>query len=142
MSERVSRLLIFRVHGVRYGLDLYDVSEVLETFTLYPIPRAPATLRGAVNSHGILIPVVDLGNYFGSGPLAEQGTLLVLDRGRANCALLVERVEAVVPFEEAIGEDVSTEPEFARLLKLADGPVRQLSFDGVVEGVERVLQSC
>jgi chemotaxis signal transduction protein len=142
MSEDAGRLLIFRVHGVRYGLDLHDVSEVLETFTLHPIPRAPAALGGAVNSHGILTPVVDLGSYFGTGPLDGEGTLLVLDRGRANCALLAERVETVVPFDRVMGADQSAEPEFSRLLLLADGPVRQLSLDGVVDGVAKVLQAC
>jgi len=142
MSEGAGRLLIFRVRGTRYGLDLCDVSEVLETFTLYPIPRAPGALSGAVNSHGILIPVVDLGSYFESGALDGEGTLLVLDRARANCALLVERVETVVPFGQVIETDVSAEPEFARLLSLADGPVRQLSLEGVVDGVAKVLQAC
>ena len=142
MNETAGRLLIFRVRGIRYGLDLLDVSEVLETFALYPIPRAPGELSGAVNSHGTLIPVVDLGSYFGSGSLKGKGTVLVLDRQRANCALLVEQVETVVSFEQVMGTDVSAEPEFARLLVLADGPVRQLSFDGVLDGVEKVLRAC
>ena len=142
MSEQAGRLLVFRVHGTRYGLDLHDVSEVMETFALHPIPRAPAVLSGAVNSHGILTPVVDLGSYFGSGRLTGGGTLLVLDRGRANCALLAEQVEAVVPLDQVMGADLSVEPEFARLLVLADGPVRQLSLDGIVDGVAKVLQAC
>lgn len=135
-----SRLLIFRVNGARCGLDLYDVSEVLETFTLYPIPRAPALLSGAVNSHGILTPVVDLGRYLDTGPLGDSGTLLVLDRQRVTCALLVDGVETVVPFAEVLGTGPADGPEFSRTLRLADGPVPLLDFEGVVAGVERILQ--
>jgi chemotaxis signal transduction protein len=141
MSGDVGRLLIFRVRGVRYGLDLLDVSEVHESFTLYPIPRAPATISGALNSHGTLAPVIDLGAFLGAGSLQGEGTVLVLDRQRITCALLAEQVETVVSFDQVLGTDEAEEPEFARLLVLADGLVRQLSLEGILVKTEELLRS-
>lgn len=141
MSSSAGRLLVFRLGNVRYGLTLLDVAEVHESFTLYPIPRAPGTLSGAINSHGNLTPVVDLGALLGDGPLGGQGTVLVLDRQRVNCALLVELVETVISSDLVLGTDESGEPEIACLLVVADGLVRQLSVEGLLERVEGLLRA-
>ena len=38
--------------------------QIVEQFDLVPIPRAPSWMLGAVNVNGLIVPVVDLSNYF------------------------------------------------------------------------------
>lgn len=38
--------------------------QIVETYELVPLPRAPGWVLGAVNINGAIVPVVDLDNYF------------------------------------------------------------------------------
>ncbi len=38
--------------------------QIIEQFELVPVPRAPSWMLGAVNANGLIVPVVDLDNYF------------------------------------------------------------------------------
>lgn len=61
MSESdTSRYLLFTLMDSTYAIDLQQVAEVVEPPPLSPIPRAPAHLIGAMNSHGNIKAVVDL----------------------------------------------------------------------------------
>ena len=48
--------------------------QILDEFELVPIPRAPSWVLGAVSASGLILPVVDIANYF-SG-LEEPAQLL------------------------------------------------------------------
>ena len=51
--------------------------QIVDQFELVPIPRAPAWVLGAVNVNGLIVPVVDLSNYF-----AETAVPAQLERGQ------------------------------------------------------------
>lgn len=46
--------------------------QIIEQFDLVPIPRAPAWMLGAVNVNGLIVPVVDLDNYFAQSAVPAQ----------------------------------------------------------------------
>ncbi len=51
--------------------------QIVDEFDLVPLPRAPAWVLGAVNVNGLIVPVVDIDNYF-----SENTTPAQLQRGQ------------------------------------------------------------
>jgi chemotaxis signal transduction protein len=60
--------------------------QIVDQFDLVPVPRAPSWVLGAVNVNGLIVPVVDLANYFSNASTPAQ-----LQRGQR---LLVGGVQA------------------------------------------------
>lgn len=124
MTEAHRTYLVFTLPGKRYAVDLAQVAEVEEPPTLWPIPGAPPCYPGAMNFHGSIVAVMDLAAFLG-GPVAPRPEkVIVLDPAIASLALLVERVEYIIPASQA--RPVAMPPETpqrfsSQSLVLADG---------------------
>lgn len=46
--------------------------QIVDEFELVPLPRAPSWVLGAVNVNGLIVPVVDLANYFAESTVPAQ----------------------------------------------------------------------
>ncbi len=97
MTPAEQRFLIFTLQGTSYALDLHTVAEVKEPPAIFPIPRAPAHFIGVMNSHGSLVPVLDLALYTNTGAFAPNGKVLVLDNRIATLALWVDGITTIAP---------------------------------------------
>ena len=140
MSDVPSRLLLFSVRENRYAVNLQDVAEVLTPPVIFPVPWAPPCLAGAMNFHGSLVAVLDLARFLECGTMAPDGNLLVLDRGIANLALWIDRVENIVPADGVLEEDGSSDPLVEKMLIMADGEVRKLAVPRLLEKVEDAMR--
>lgn len=141
MSSEGLRFIIFRLGGERYALSLADVAEVMEPCPAYPIPRTPGCLTGMMSFHGSLVAVMDLTEFLGLKPTIPAEKMLVLDRRFASLALLVERVERIVPAELVLNETDSDNPLVERVICLSDGDARLLAVDLVVARVEEQIEA-
>jgi len=97
MTEAGGKYLIFTLPGRRYAVDLAQVAEVDEPPTLWPIPGAPPSYPGAMNFHGSIVAVMDLAAFVGLPAGCPAEKVIVLAPTVASLALLVERVEQIVP---------------------------------------------
>lgn len=140
MSSVMTRLLLFAVQGDRYALELPSVAEVLPPACTYPVPWTPACFRGAMNFHGNLVAVLDLADFMGTGTMSAEGNLLVLDRSIANLALGVDRVENIIISDLVLEELDSSEPLVEKILVLADGEVRKLALEKLLENIAATVQ--
>jgi purine-binding chemotaxis protein CheW len=140
MNNRIARLLLFTVRENRYALNLQDVAEVLTPPVTFPVPWAPAYFSGAMNFHGSLVAVLDLAKFMNIGTMAPDGNILVLDKGIANLALGVDRVENIVPIDDVLEEDESDDPIVDKLLIMADGEVSKLAMAMLLERVDRAMR--
>lgn len=86
--------------SLAFGFDW--ARQIVDEFELVPMPRAPAWVLGAVNVNGLIVPVVDLANYFSASRVPAQ-----LQRGQR---LLVGGVQAE-DAEEALAVVFSQTPE-------------------------------
>jgi|SRR6185369_13695406 len=105
MTETGHKYLLFTLHGRRYALDLAQVAEVDDPPVTWPIPCAPACYPGAMNFHGDIVAVMDLAAFLGFPAIQRMEKVVVLDRNIAALAFLVERVERIVPQEQAQKSD-------------------------------------
>ena len=53
------RVLVFDIDGNRYGLDATHVREVLPAATLTGLATAPPAIKGILDVHGMIVPIVD-----------------------------------------------------------------------------------
>lgn len=139
MKDASRRLLIFSVQEKKFALGLHDVAEVMEPPPIFPIPRVPAWFLGAMNFHGSLVSVLDLAKFLGTGSAIRPGKILVLDRCIASLAMLVDRVETIVSEDVVLGKDAGSEPMIAEVLNTADGDIRLLAVEALLDKLEETI---
>ena len=129
MTATGYKYLLFTLHGRRYAVDLAQVAEIEEPPTLWPIPGVPACYPGAMNFHGSIVAVMDLAAFLGHPAATPPEKVIVLAPAIASLALLVERVEGIVPGEKARFSDEVRKPDkpySSGTLTLADGSDAEL----------------
>ena len=123
----VLQLVVFELHGQRYGLPVTLVDRVLPMVSVSSLPQAPAITLGVINLHGQILPVLDLRRRFGLPP-REYGLaarLLVVRTSRRVLALPVDEVLGV----REVATEAVTPPQavlpgiehVAGIVALADG---------------------
>lgn len=81
--------------GRRWLLDLADIGETLAPPDHYPVPLTQPWLTGVASIRGNLHTLVDLGAFAGgraASPSEHSRVILLADRYRMHCGLLVDRI--------------------------------------------------
>jgi len=141
MNSRQAPFLIVAVRGERCALHLGDIVEVMETFTAFPIPKAPPSLLGVMNFHGSPIPVLDLASFLHGSPSAGPGPVLVLDHRIASLALRVDAVERILFDGREGGTSLEEDGFLGSPVSGAGDGIRLLLLERVVEGLDEVLSA-
>lgn len=90
-------VLVFRVRGRQYGVNVAKVREVLRLDALTRLPQMHAALDGVVRVREAVVPVVSLGRFL-EGPSdsdVPEDTLLLLKFNGAQAAFRVEGVDRI-----------------------------------------------
>lgn len=95
-SEVERQLIVFSLHGERYGLPIADVQEIIR----YTPPRVTAAARGLVqgliNLRGRVLPIVDLSPRLGRRLEINKGTrILVVEVAGGLLGVIVDSVDGV-----------------------------------------------
>ncbi|MHB8668530.1 MAG: chemotaxis protein CheW [Burkholderiales bacterium] len=91
---RAASKLGLEAGGAAWLVDLTEAGEMLPLPPLSAVPLVRPWFRGVANIRGNLYTVVDFGAFLGGEAAAvtdQSRLLLISDRFRAGCALLVER---------------------------------------------------
>jgi purine-binding chemotaxis protein CheW len=139
MMDGANRLIVFSLQGNKYALYLRNVAEVVEPPRVFPMPHAPLFFPGVMNFHGNLVSLLDLGHFLTDTPRNPQGKVMVLDTGMANLALWVDTVENVGSADVVLEEYESNETLVEKVLIMADGEVKMLSVEKLLEQLEQIL---
>ncbi len=139
MMDAAERLVVFTLQGNKYALFLRHVAEVVEPPRIFPIMNVPHFFPGIMNSHGNLVSLLDLSHFLLDTPRNPQGKVLVLTTGIANLAFWVDAVENVGSSDVVLEEYESEEPLVEKVLVMADGEVKMLSLDKILEKLEEIL---
>lgn len=98
----------FHAGGLRLLVNQDVTSEVAEMPPLFRLPGAPAGIKGLVNRHGRVVPVVDLSVLFGSQTdLSAKMWLLVCGRGDEAVGLVVDSLPERKKFAQGDAVDLS-----------------------------------
>jgi purine-binding chemotaxis protein CheW len=121
------QLTVFVVDGRRYGLHLDATVRVVPMVAIAPLPGGPAAVRGAINVHGEVVPVLDVRRRLNL-PESDYGPsarLLLARSARRKVALPVDDVLGVVEVDpERVAAPHTVVPRIdhvAGVAALADG---------------------
>ena len=90
------QLVIFKVGGTDYGVDIAVVAEILAPVPVTPIAKAPGGVLGLINVRKRVIPVFDLHWKFDvERDEAAPSRMIVVEHFEGPVALLVDSVQEV-----------------------------------------------
>lgn len=122
-----NEFLIFELNTQLYALPVEVVEVVVRMVEVISMAGAPEFIRGVINFHGEVIPVIDLRRRFGM-PIKEVNIYdhLIIMRVMNRCsALIVDSVKEVLVCKGTdivpIDTVLPNMPHFAGVAKLPDG---------------------
>lgn len=112
-----SRYLTFALNAEVFGLDIANVTEILELRHLTTVPMMPSFIRGVINLRGRVVPVIDLAIRFSRGTtaIAHRTSIIIIridnpaQDATQDIGILVDAVNEVVHLEP---EDIEPAPAF------------------------------
>jgi purine-binding chemotaxis protein CheW len=139
-----SQYLTFTLGQEEFGVEILKVQEIKGYSAITPIPNTPAYLKGVMNLHGTIIPVVDLRAKF-SMAQAEYNqftVIIVVTVGSKIMGLVVDAVSDVLNIPRT---DIQDTPDFGAqvdaefingVAKAGEKLVVLLDIDKVLSGEE------
>lgn len=89
-------MLVFGLQGgLRFGINVFKVREVIRVPPLRRHPSAHPFVRGLAHVRGRTLPVIDLGVVLGLGEVPDGGYLVVTEFNRSVQGFLVDSVERI-----------------------------------------------
>jgi purine-binding chemotaxis protein CheW len=136
------QLVTFKVGGEEFGLDVFQVHEILCWQEPTPVPKAPAFVEGVLDVRGALVPVIDLRKRFEVPQLAydDDTRIVLVDFQGERLGLVVDAVTEVLRAPETA---VSPPPAFFKGLsaEFLRGIVRLEGRLVVLLDLEKILSS-
>ena len=136
------QLVTFKVGGEEFGLDVFQVHEILRFTEPTPMPKAPAFVEGVLDVRGTLVPVVDLRKRFEVHELRydDDTRIVLVDFQGERLGLVVDEVSEVMRVPETA---VSPPPQYVKGLaaEFIRGIVRMENRLVVLLDLERILSS-
>lgn len=124
-GTRTITVVVFVVAGDRYAVVADAVQRVLPMVAIAVLPGAPPVVRGAVNVHGRILPVIDLRRRL-ELPDRDYGVddrLLLVRTARRLLAVAIDEVVGLVEVaERAITPPEVAAPRVPRLAGVAPQP--------------------
>ena len=108
-EEHYETWVVFRIAGGSYGLPVTHVRQVSRCGEMTRVPGAPFPVLGVTALRGQALPVIDLGERLGVGPVEVRDAtrILVAEVRRRKLGLLVDRVDQVMQFAQSRVQSVS-----------------------------------
>jgi purine-binding chemotaxis protein CheW len=96
------QLATFVLNGLRFGVGVLDVQEVLRFHRMTPVPRAPQVVRGLINLRGQIVTAIDMRRQLGfpERPDGRQPMNMVVRTPEGVVSLLVDEIGDVMTVED------------------------------------------
>lgn len=111
MGRHTNRFLTFYLQDEVYGVNIFDVKEIIAMMKTTPVPKTPKFIKGVMNLRGNIIPVVDMRLKFDMPETEPQmyTAIVIISLEGKSIGFVVDKVEEVVNVED---ENISAPPEF------------------------------
>jgi chemotaxis signal transduction protein len=131
-------LLLFRVAGERFAIDLAAVEEAIDLPPVHHVPEMPPAMLGVITVRGTLTPVYSPQSALGLA-LTDGASALIFKRGRHRVGLVIDDVEDVMTLDLATLRDAPGVDQSESVLL---GVVRQRDALLAVVDAESLLATC
>jgi purine-binding chemotaxis protein CheW len=92
----MEQVLLFHLGVEPCALDVVHIQEIVESPPFFFIPLAPAVFSGAINFHGTIVPVLDLGACLGISGDQRDGRIIVLAAELCSLAVAVTKIRKII----------------------------------------------
>lgn len=101
-SGRTDKLIMFRLEGERYALDITHLKEIIKVPSILRVANASSEVLGLIDLRGSLLPVIDIRPALGLPPAEreEESRILILNGEGRDIGVLVDEVTEVVVMRE------------------------------------------
>jgi purine-binding chemotaxis protein CheW len=95
-SER--QLVVFKLAGEIYGVDIGTVREIIRTQEITHVPNAPEFVEGVINLRGKVCPVIDLRRRFevALSDVTDESRIVVVEIDGEDVGVIVDGVTEVL----------------------------------------------
>ncbi len=106
-----NRFLTFYLQDEVYGVNIFDVREIIAMMRTTPVPKTPNFIKGVMNLRGNIIPVIDMRLKFNMPEIEAQmyTAIVIVKLDGKDIGFIVDKVEEVVNVDEA---NIAPPPEF------------------------------
>ncbi|KXG78376.1 Chemotaxis protein CheW [Fervidicola ferrireducens] len=140
----MKRIVIFGLGSELYGMDIYELQEIIRMVEITRIPKAPSFIEGVINLRGKVIPIIDLKKKFGivGDENSSERRIIVANIGEQKAGLIVDHVSEVTTVRD---EDIEQPPAvlglesrfISGLAKLGERIVILLKADEILNAMEK-----
>jgi len=104
------QMITFTLGDEIYGVDIMAVREIRVWSDTTSLPNSPEFVLGVINLRGVIVPVFDLRDRFGSGPTTPTKThaVIIVAVDTRTIGILVDSVSDIIDLKNA---DVRPVPE-------------------------------
>ena len=112
VRARSGKYLVFLLAEEAYGIDIFNVREIIGMPAITPVPQTPVFIKGVINLRGKIIPVVDLRTKFSmtQKEFTRDTCVVIVDvaasAGRLWMGIIVDSVRDVALFGTSDIEEV------------------------------------
>lgn len=107
MEKGIKKVVVFELARELYGMDIFNVREIIKEVPVTKVPMAPDFIEGIINLRGKIIPIVDLRKRFGL-EAKRDGTgetrIVIVEISGQEAGLVVDSVKEVATIDESIIE--------------------------------------
>lgn len=100
------RFLTFQIDAEMFGIELYNVMEIVGIQLITKMPEMPDYIKGIINLRGKIIPVMDIRLRFKKTEkdYNDRTCIIVIDYGSTSIGLIVDSVSEVltIPDEDIV----------------------------------------
>jgi purine-binding chemotaxis protein CheW len=122
-----NKYLTFKISDEVYGIDIGDITEIIEIQKITSVPDMPVYVKGVINLRGRVIPVMDLRLRFrlDEREYDDRTCVVIVHVNDSSVGFVVDRVLEVVDLPE---NNIDPPPQF----KSASG------YDKYVSGIGKI----
>jgi purine-binding chemotaxis protein CheW len=145
-TGRKRDLLVFSLHGERYGIEVGYVRALYPLRRFTPVPRTPDFVIGIFSARGRLISIIDLWAFFGLGNvrLSNETKIVVVrdEKTGIEVGIVANEVEDVITiYDEDLAPALATQnhtlAEFTQ--GIAPGMLAVLDLDSLLNNGQLII---
>jgi len=111
-ATQFAKYLFFNIGDELYGINIMNVTEIIEMQRITEVPDLPEFMRGVINLRGKVIPVMDLRSRFGMPDRAyDDRTCIIV--ANIDSAVLGMIVDTVAEVHDVPAQNIESSPSFA-----------------------------
>lgn len=112
-------LLCFALDKKEYAINMEKIKEIIFWKNPTHLPFTPGYLKGIINLRGNMIPVIDLGKFFGLKPMVEskKGVIIIAQVEKSNMQKSIGlRVDAITDTQTIFNNRIEDIPKINHLI--------------------------